>query len=75
MQRDFGIEPLEENCCKLNSAELISKAKQIMSVVISDDILQAARMSEAQLKREIAIMLYQQRKLSTGKARHLAGMN
>ncbi len=46
-----------------------------MSVVISDDILQAARMSEAQLKREIAIMLYQQRKLSTGKARHLAGMN
>ena len=46
-----------------------------MSVVITDDILQAARMSEAELKREIAIMLYQQRKISTGKARRLAEMN
>lgn len=46
-----------------------------MSVVIPDDILQAARMSEAELKLEIAIMLYQQRKLSTGKARRLAGIH
>ena len=46
-----------------------------MSVVIPDDILQAARMSEAELKREIAIMLYQQKKISAGKARRLAGMN
>ncbi len=36
-----------------------------MSVVISDDILKAARMSEDELKREIAILLYQQKKLST----------
>ncbi|WP_232731737.1 UPF0175 family protein [Kamptonema formosum] len=40
-----------------------------MSAVISDDILKAARMSEDELKREIAILLYQQKKLSTGKAR------
>jgi predicted HTH domain antitoxin len=46
-----------------------------MSVVISDDILKAARMSEDELKREIAILLYQQKKLSTGKARRLAGMH
>ena len=46
-----------------------------MSVVIPDNILQAAGMSEAELKLEIAIMLYQQRKLSTGKAHRLAGMN
>ena len=46
-----------------------------MSLVILDNILQAAGMSEAELKPEIAIMLYQQRKLSTGKAHRLAGMN
>lgn len=46
-----------------------------MSVVIPDDILQAAGMSEAELKLEIAIILYQQRKLSTGKARRLAGIH
>lgn len=37
-----------------------------MSAVISDDILKAAGMSEDELKREIAIPLYQQKKLSTG---------
>ena len=46
-----------------------------MSVVIPDNILQAAGISEAELKLEIAIILYQQRKLSTGKAQRLAGMN
>jgi predicted HTH domain antitoxin len=46
-----------------------------MSVVIPDDILQAAKMTEAELKREIAIMLYQQKKISIGKARRLANMN
>ena len=46
-----------------------------MSVVISDDILQAAGMSEAELKLEIAIMLFQKYKISIGKARHLAGMH
>lgn len=46
-----------------------------MSVVIPDDILQAAGMSEVELKREIAIMLFQQDKISIGKARSLAGMS
>jgi predicted HTH domain antitoxin len=46
-----------------------------MSVIISEDILAATGMSETELKREIAVMLYQQRKLSSGKARRLAGMN
>jgi predicted HTH domain antitoxin len=46
-----------------------------MSVVIPDDILQAAGMSEAELKLEIAILLFQQERISIGKARHLAGMN
>ncbi len=46
-----------------------------MSVVIPDDVLVSARMSEAQLKLEIAIMLFQQDRISIGKARRLAGIN
>jgi len=46
-----------------------------MSVIIPDDILQSARMSEAELKLEIAIMLFQEDKISIGKARNLAGMS
>jgi predicted HTH domain antitoxin len=46
-----------------------------MSVVIPDDILQAAKLSDAELKQEIAILLYQQKRLSSGKARRLAGMS
>lgn len=46
-----------------------------MSVIIPDDILQSAEMSEAQLKLEIAIMLFQQDKISLGKARSLAEMS
>ncbi|MGV0023378.1 UPF0175 family protein [Phormidesmis priestleyi] len=40
-----------------------------MSVIIPDDILQATKMTEDELKLEIAIMLYKQQKISSGKAR------
>ncbi|MEH2296528.1 UPF0175 family protein [Nostoc sp.] len=40
-----------------------------MSVVIPDDILQSTKMIEDELKLEIAIMLYKQEKISSGKAR------
>lgn len=46
-----------------------------MSVIIPDDILQSARMSESELKLEIAIMLFEKDLISIGKARRLAGMN
>ncbi|MBW4500937.1 MAG: UPF0175 family protein [Scytonema hyalinum WJT4-NPBG1] len=46
-----------------------------MSVVISDEILHAARMSEAELKQEIAVMLFQKEKLTLGQASRLAGIN
>ena len=46
-----------------------------MILTIPDDILTAAKMSEDELKLEIAIMLYQQKRLSAGKARRLAGMH
>lgn len=45
-----------------------------MSVLVSDEILQAANMSESDLKLELAILLYQQQKLGLSKARELAEM-
>jgi predicted HTH domain antitoxin len=46
-----------------------------MSVVISDETLQAARMSASELKQEIAIFLFQKNKLTLGQASRLAEMN
>ncbi|MBL1174733.1 UPF0175 family protein [Pantanalinema sp. GBBB05] len=45
-----------------------------MTVLIPDDILRATRMTENELKVEIAIMLYQQEKISGGKARAWTGL-
>ena len=46
-----------------------------MSALIPDDILQAARMTEAELIIEVAIMLYKQEKISSGKARTWTGLS
>lgn len=46
-----------------------------MNITIPDEILTSAQMSVDDIKLELAILLYQQRKISTGKARRLAGMN
>ena len=43
-------------------------------IEIPREILHAARMTPADLKRELAISLFQQGKLSFGKARELTGM-
>ena len=45
-----------------------------MSVVIPDNILLATKMTEDELKLEIAIMLYQQEKISSGKVRSWTGL-
>ncbi|MEH1910561.1 UPF0175 family protein [Nostoc sp.] len=45
-----------------------------MSVVIPDDILQSTKMTEDELRLEIAIMLYKQEKISSGKARAWTGL-
>lgn len=45
-----------------------------MSVVIPDGILQATKMTEDELKLEIAIMLYKQQKISSGKVRAWTGL-
>jgi len=46
-----------------------------MSIVIPDDILEATRMSEAELLQELAVVLFQREKLSLAQASRLAGMN
>jgi len=46
-----------------------------MSVIIPDDILESARMTEEELRQEIAILLFQKDKLTLGQASRLAGMS
>ena len=41
---------------------------------VSQDVLDSARMTPAELKVEMALHLYAQGRLSIGKARELAGM-
>ncbi len=46
-----------------------------MSLVISDEILKASELSEKEFLLEIAIMLFQQEKISLAKASKIAEMN
>lgn len=46
-----------------------------MSLVISDEVIKASGLSENQLLLEIVIMLFQQEKISLGKASEIIGMN
>ena len=46
-----------------------------MSVVLSDEILASARMTEAEMRQEIAVMLFQQEKLTLAQASRLAEMH
>ncbi|WP_247217815.1 UPF0175 family protein [Synechococcus sp. C9] len=46
-----------------------------MSLVIPDDFLETAHISEAELKLEIAVLLFQQDKINLGIASQFAGMN
>ncbi len=46
-----------------------------MSLVIPDEFLQTAHISEADLKLEIALLLFQQEKITLGTASQFSGMN
>lgn len=46
-----------------------------MSLLVSDEIIQASGLSEKELLREIVIMLFQQEKISLGKASELLGIH
>ncbi|MDJ1179055.1 UPF0175 family protein [Roseofilum sp. BLCC_M91] len=45
-----------------------------MALMIPDDILQASSMTEDELKLEIALLLYDQGKISSGKVRAWTGL-
>ncbi|PSB34427.1 UPF0175 family protein [Stenomitos frigidus] len=46
-----------------------------MNLTIPDDILTASEMSEADLKLEVAVLLYKREKISAGKACEWLGLN
>lgn len=46
-----------------------------MSIVIPDEILTATPMNEAEMKQEIAVMLFEKEKLTLAQASRFAGMN
>ncbi|HIK15800.1 MAG TPA: UPF0175 family protein [Leptolyngbyaceae cyanobacterium M33_DOE_097] len=46
-----------------------------MSVVVPDEILTATRMTEAEMRQEIAVMLFQREKLTLAQASRFAGMH
>jgi predicted HTH domain antitoxin len=46
-----------------------------MNLLIPDDIIQASRLSERELKVEIAVMLFEKEKLTLGQASRLAAMD
>lgn len=45
-----------------------------MSLTIPEEILEASRMSEAEMRQEIAVMLFEKEKLTLGQSSRLAGM-
>ncbi len=46
-----------------------------MSILISDDVLSATRMTGVEMKQEIAVLLFQKEKFTLGQASRFAGMN
>jgi len=45
-----------------------------MSIVVSDELLTTARMAEAEMRQEIAVMLFQKEKLTLAQAGRFTGM-
>jgi predicted HTH domain antitoxin len=46
-----------------------------MSIVVSDEILSATHMTEAEMRQEIAVMLFEKEKLTLAQAGRFAGMH
>ena len=49
--------------------------KPAMNVSIPDEILESARMSEAELRQEIAVLLFEKDRITLAQASVLAGMD
>lgn len=46
-----------------------------MSVIISDEVLQSARITPSELLQEVSILLFQKEKLTLAQAARLAGLD
>lgn len=46
-----------------------------MTLVIPDEILLEARLSPSELRAELAVFLYEKKRISIGKARKMAGLS
>lgn len=46
-----------------------------MSILISDEILRSTQMTDAELRQEIAVMLFQQERFTLGQASRFAEMS
>ena len=57
----------------INRLKITNKGKP-MTIVIPKDILQAAQTTEEELKLELALLLYKQNKISSGKVRAWLGL-
>ena len=54
---------------------LVEAGHEGMSVIVSEEVLAATRMTEAEMRQEIAIMLFQQDKLTLAQASRFADMH
>ena len=57
-----------------NNPKIGGNMSLTVSIEIPQEVLHAARMTPEEMKRELAVLLFQQGKLSFGKAREMAGM-
>jgi predicted HTH domain antitoxin len=60
-------------CAILDSKEEVTMSETV-SIEIPREVLHVARMTPEELRQELAVYLFQQGKLSFGKAREMAGM-
>jgi predicted HTH domain antitoxin len=54
---------------------MVKQRNPAMSVVVPDEILTATRMTDVEMRQEIAIMLFQREKLTLAQASRFASMN
>src|SRR4029450_6324056 len=70
-----GRSSVVETVEKCHNAPRNRQRRNPMSLVITDEILQSARMSATELSQEIAVLLFQREKLTLGQASRLASMS
>ena len=71
----LGLEGELGPCCFISEQRKFCDWERNMSVTISDEFLQAAQISETELRQELAILLFERERLTLAQAARLAEMN